>query len=166
MRPASSLWLIPLVVVSGGPSAYWRAFFNQGAEDLTGVAMLATTPSSGSLVQTLQHSFLAPWGYWQLAAAVLVLAPAGVVQSSLVAAALGARSRWRARSVRTSCFDLLFQETVTTRYALPLVVPVAYLAVRGVHRCFREALAVAAAIALGVTVGRRGRSARCSDMAG
>src|SRR5439155_10653832 len=28
-------------------------------------------------------------------------------------------------------FDLLFQEAVTTRYALPLVVPVAYLAVRG-----------------------------------
>ena len=28
-------------------------------------------------------------------------------------------------------FDLLFQETITTRYALPLVVPVAYLAVRG-----------------------------------
>ena len=28
-------------------------------------------------------------------------------------------------------FDLLFQETITTRYALPLVVPVGYLAVRG-----------------------------------
>ena len=28
-------------------------------------------------------------------------------------------------------FDLLFQETITTRYALPLVVPVGYLAMRG-----------------------------------
>ncbi len=28
-------------------------------------------------------------------------------------------------------FDLLFQETITTRYALPLVIPMAFLAVRG-----------------------------------
>src|SRR6185436_19495395 len=25
-------WLVPLVVVTGGPAAYWRALFNQGAE--------------------------------------------------------------------------------------------------------------------------------------
>jgi hypothetical protein len=34
-------------------------------------------------------------------------------------------------------FDLLFQEAITTRYALPLVIPVAYLVVRGaslIHR--------------------------------
>ncbi len=30
-------------------------------------------------------------------------------------------------------FHLLFQETVTTRYALPLVPAVAYLAVRGLY---------------------------------
>src|SRR4051812_43858307 len=39
------LWFVPLVVVSGGLRAYWSALFNQGAEDLTGVAMLATTPT-------------------------------------------------------------------------------------------------------------------------
>ena len=35
------------------------------------------------------------------------------------------------RSCRTRIFHLLFQETVTTRYALPLVPAMAYLAVRG-----------------------------------
>ena len=39
-------------------------------------------------------------------------------------------------------FDLLFQETITTRYALPLVVPVAYLGVR--------ARGVSAAMAAGI----------------
>ena len=45
MRAGVLVGLVPLVVVSGGPSAYWRVFYNQGAEDLTGVAMLATTPT-------------------------------------------------------------------------------------------------------------------------
>src|SRR5207247_173849 len=35
-------------------------------------------------------------------------------------------------------FDLLFQETVTTRYALPLVPPMAYLAVRAQTRFVRS----------------------------
>ena len=42
-------------------------------------------------------------------------------------------------------FDILFQETATTRYALPAVVPVAYLAAAGLDRLRRRA-------ALGVTI--------------
>ena len=37
-------------------------------------------------------------------------------------------------------FDLLFQETATSRYALPFVVPVAYLAAAGAG-CCRESRA-------------------------
>ncbi len=41
-------------------------------------------------------------------------------------------------------FDLLFQETITTRYALPLVVPVGYLAMRGASLLPRRGGVVAA----------------------
>ena len=44
-------------------------------------------------------------------------------------------------------FDLLFQETFTGRYALPLVVPIAYLAVAGLRAC-RGILGLAVAVAL------------------
>ena len=36
-------WAVPLVVLAGGLSAYWRAVFAQGAEDLSGIQMLWTT---------------------------------------------------------------------------------------------------------------------------
>jgi hypothetical protein len=122
-------WAIPLVLVSGGPSAYLRLFYSQGAEDLTGVAMLATTPTVRQLARALQYGFVAPWGEWPIAAAALTLAAIGFVFMVL-------RDR-RALLVLVVAFgpylvfDLLFQETITTRYALPLVIPVGYLAIRG-----------------------------------
>ena len=58
----------------------------------------------------------------------------------LAAAAIGAAVMlWRSRDALAILavafapylvFDVMFQETFTTRYALPLVVPVAYLATR------------------------------------
>jgi hypothetical protein len=123
------LWAIPLVVASGGPRAYWAALFWQGADDLSGVTMVATTPTVRQLAEALRYALIAPWGYWQAGAAVLVLAVVGVV------------AMWRdARPSLTALmvafgpyflFDILFQETITTRYALPLVIPASYLAVRG-----------------------------------
>ena len=58
------IWAIPLLIVSG-PVKYVQTFWNQGAEDLTGVAMLATTHTVSLLVHTLQNQLIAPWGYWQ-----------------------------------------------------------------------------------------------------
>jgi hypothetical protein len=123
------VWGVPLVMLTGGPEAYWHALRGQGAEDLTGIAMLWTKPAPRQLASALYYAFIAPWASWQLAAAMLVLA------------AFGMARMWReARSplwtlaaafVPYLCFDLVFQETFTTRYALPLVVPIAYLAVRG-----------------------------------
>ena len=122
-------WAIPLLLVSGGPAAYLKVFYSQGAEDLTGVAMLATTPTPRQLVKALQHAFVAPWGAWPIATVALLLAAGGLAHMMM-------RSRRAPLTLAVAfgpylLFDLLFQETITTRYALPLVVPVGYLAVRG-----------------------------------
>mgnify|MGYP000889328444 CR=1 FL=1 len=123
------LWALPLVMISGGPTAYLRVFYSQGAEDLTGVAMLATTPTVRQLVTALQFTFIAPWGDWRLAGVVLAFAATGVV-------ALVLRDRTTLGRLAIAygpyvAFDLLFQESITTRYALPTVIPVSYLALRG-----------------------------------
>jgi hypothetical protein len=142
------LWFVPLVIASGGPEAYWAALFNQGAEDLTGVKMLATTPTVRQLATALRYTLLEPWGYLAL----------GGVAAAL--AAIGAFERLRA-SPRVfwilvlafgpyAAFDLLFQESITTRYALPLVVPLAYLAVRGCALLPRST-GLVAAVALAFT---------------
>jgi hypothetical protein len=138
-------WAIPLVWVSGGLGPYWQALSNQGAEDLSGVAMLATTPTLRQLVTALQYAFVAPWGYWQLAAPVLVLAAAGAVH--FVRRAPRAFLTLLTAFGPYFVFDLLFQESVTTRYALPLVVPISYLVVRGVSM-----LPSIPAVGLGLTV--------------
>ena len=128
------LWAIPLLIVSG-PATYLRTFWNQGAEDIGGVAMLATTHTVSLLLSTLRDQLIAPWGYWPTGSLVVALAIVGFVQMA-----------WRDRPALTrlvACFgpylvfDLLFQEAITTRYALPLVIPAAYLVIRGasfIHR--------------------------------
>jgi hypothetical protein len=139
-RPASTfaagylsgvvLWAVPLLALSGGPRAYWDAIAFQGSADLSGVTMLWTTPTPRQLIAVFEHGFLAPWGWWPLAFAVLMLVAVGGVQLivrkpqvvATLAAAFGPYL----------VFHMLFQETVTTRYALPLVVPVAFLAAVGI----------------------------------
>ncbi|HEX7942574.1 MAG TPA: hypothetical protein VF488_12255, partial [Gemmatimonadaceae bacterium] len=136
-------WAIPLVLVSGGPAAYLRVFYSQGAEDLTGVAMLATTPTVRQAVLAFQVHFIGPWGHWPLATVALVLAAAGFVVMAL-------RDRRALLALVVAfgpylVFDVLFQETITTRYALPLVVPIGYLAVRGASLLPRSAAVLVAA---------------------
>ncbi len=124
------LWAVPLVMLNGGPRAYWHALSEQGAEDLSGVQMLWTTPTARQLVLSAYYGFIAPWAVWQLAAGVLLFALAGLtlmyLQSRTSLAVLAAAF------VPYFVFDVLFQETITTRYALPLVPPIAYLAIRAV----------------------------------
>lgn len=138
------IWAIPLLIISG-PMKYVDTFWNQGAEDLTGVAMLATTHSASLLVHTLQEQLITPWGYWQ--------AGAGVVGLAIVGAGYLAWRDRRPLITLIACFgpylvfDLLFQEAITTRYGLPLVIPIAYLAVRGVSLLHRN-IAVVATVAI------------------
>ena len=160
-----ALWAVPLVWLTGGPSAYWRVLHAQGAEDFSGVTMLWTTPTARELVRTLYYAFVAPWGPLWLAVTVLAVAAIGV-----------ARLLWRDRAPLAVLavafgpylvFDLLFQEAVTTRYALPLVVPVAFLAVCGLTALPRRVSAVAVAVlaVVGGGVGERTLRGYASDPA-
>jgi hypothetical protein len=131
------LWAIPLVLITGGPVAYWHALFNQGAEDLGNIQMLWTRHGARDVADGLYYALVAPWALWPVASIVLV------------AVALGTAWLWRhARQALLTLalafgpylvFDLLFQETFTSRYALPLVVPFAYLAAAGLRWAPREA---------------------------
>ena len=123
------VWAIPLVWLSGGPAEYWRALSNQGAEDFGGVTMLWTMPTPRELASALYYAFGAPWGIWPLALVVLVFALVGFAR--LFRARPAALATLAFAFVPYFLFDALFQETFTTRYALPLVVPIAYLAVQG-----------------------------------
>lgn len=138
-------WAVPLLALSGGPAAYWRAVFDQGAEDLSGVQMLWTTRSARQLLVALNSAFVAPWAVPVVAALVAVLAIAGAVR--LYRASRSAFVTLLVAFGPYFVFDLLFQESVTTRYALPLVVPTAYLAACGLLIAGRPA-AIAIAVVL------------------
>jgi hypothetical protein len=138
-------WAIPLVILSGGPAEYARAVFTQGAEDLGGVEMLWTTRTPRQLLVALNSALVAPWAVPWVAAFVLALAAAGAVH--LYRTSRPALTTLIVAFGPYAIFDLLFQESVTTRYALPLVVPMAFLAVWGLLIAGPIA-AVVAAIAL------------------
>ena len=122
-------WFVPLILASGGPAQYLQALASQGSEDFTGVVMLWTTPTPRQLVAALAATFLTPWPFPATAAGVLLLGTFGLVvllreyRAGLVTLV--------ALFAPYLVFHLVFQETATTRYGLPLVVPVAYLAVVG-----------------------------------
>ena len=141
------VWFVPLVIVSGGPLAYWHALFDQGAEDLGNIQMLWTRHDARAIADALYYAFVSPWAAWPMASVVLVLAALGVVWAvrraphALVWLAVGFGPYL--------VFDLLFQETFTSRYALPLVIPMAYLAVCGTRLLpGRWGLAVAIPLAM------------------
>lgn len=142
-----TVWFVPLVIVSGGPSAYWHALFDQGAEDLGNIQMLWNDHGARDVADALYYAFVAPWAAWPIAAAVLVCASLGIVR-------LFRRRRQTLVILAVAfgpylVFDLLFQEIFTSRYALPLVVPVAYLAVAGLRLLpWDTGLAFALAIAM------------------
>ena len=124
------LWAIPMIVTSGGPSAYMRALTFQANADFTGIEMLWTRHSPRAILSALVNTFVWPWNWW-LGIAMCALAAIG-----------SARLLWRAPRALTALlvafgpyaiFHLLFQETVTTRYALPLLAPVVYAALSGIE---------------------------------
>ena len=127
---AGLAWAVPLVVLSGGIDAYLAALGNQAGEDFVGASMWWTDRSARGLLFALQRSFLWPWGGPIVGAVVITCAAAGVLRLMV---------RQRAPLLILSAaygpyalFHLLFQETPMVRYALPLVPPVAFLAVCGV----------------------------------
>lgn len=122
-------WGIPLLVASGGLDAYLRALSAQGGEDFAGADMLVTHPTPRRLVRGLVWTVAYPWGDKHLALIVIGLALIG-------STAMWWRVRESAKILCITClpyaiFHLLFQEPTASRYALPLVPAVSYLAVRG-----------------------------------
>ena len=140
-------WFVPLVVISGGPAGYWRALTNQGAEDFGNIVMLWTKRDLRTLVDTLYFALVAPWATWTVAIVVLVFALLGIARlwrtnrTALAILAAGFAPYF--------VFDVLFQEAFTTRYALPVVVPMAYLSMAGTRWLPRNAGIVVAVLVAG-----------------
>jgi hypothetical protein len=142
------VWLVPMIAVSGGTAAYLAALGSQAGDDLAGVTMLAFNLTPRVLAGALVDTVLVPWVSRPLGVAVLVLSAAGL-------GALAVRDRRALLLVLVAwapyaAFHLLFQETATSRYALPLVPAMAYLAVRGASLAGTKAGIAAVAVLAGV----------------
>jgi hypothetical protein len=127
-----AIWAVPLIVASGGVGSYIVALGAQAGEDFGGVQMLWTSRSARLVLNALLDSFVLLWGSLVLGGAVLLAAVAGLLRL-LGARALTTIGLLFVLFAPYAVFHLLFHETVTMRYALPLVVPVAYLCVRAVN---------------------------------
>ena len=143
----AAAWAVPLLVASGGLDAYLYALGAQAGEDFSGVVMLWTHRTPRVAATALLNSFVWPWGWW-LGVAVSALALLGAV-----------RLLWRAPRAALvllvafgpyAIFHLLFHETETVRYALPLLPPVVYLAMSAVESQRVRLLLPVTALALGI----------------
>jgi hypothetical protein len=121
------VWAIPLFLVSGGISSYAAALGSQAGEDFSGVVMLWTVRTPRVAVDAVVYSFLWPWGHPIVGAIVIVLA--GVGAGRLLWRMPAALAVVLVAFVPYAVFHLLFHETITVRYALPLVVPISFLLV-------------------------------------
>jgi hypothetical protein len=139
----SMAWALPLIVASGGLDAYLAALGSQAGEDFAGVEMLSLNPTPRLVALAMVRTFVHPWDSLALGAIVVALAALG-----LASLAWRDRRGLLALSLVTLpylAFHLLFQDTTFVRYALPLVPPVAYLAVTGLLSVGTPRLGVAAA---------------------
>jgi hypothetical protein len=114
--------------------------------------MLWTTRTKAAALDAAMYSFLWPWGHPVAGAIVLLIALVGILRTlGVMPRALGLLIVGYAPY---AVFHLLFQETITVRYALPLVVPIAFLAVcaldwgRGVSAILGTTALVAWSVAL------------------
>jgi Protein of unknown function (DUF2723) len=123
------IWAVPLLIASGGPLTYRAAIAAQGSEDFAGVDMLYRNPGARRLAFALLETFIYPWASPVLGWTIFVLAVVGTLallrRAPRVALLLGVL-------IGPYLFvHLLFHETVTTRYALPLIPVMVFLAVKG-----------------------------------
>lgn len=135
-------WGIPLLVASGGLGPYLSALGTQAGEDFAGGEMLYTNPSPRAVAFALMRTFIDPWDSSVLGVVVLVLAGVGLARL-----ALRDRRTLAAIVAMTApylVFHLAFQDTSFVRYALPLVPPVAFLAMRGAAVAADRGVAAAA----------------------
>lgn len=137
-------WGIPLLIASGGVQAYLAALNTQAAEDFSWVDMLWSNPTPRHIAIGLYQALVLPWASIPVAAAVGVAAIVGLL------VALVREPRILAILVfgflPYLLFHLLFQQLDTVRYALPIVIPVAWLAARGFALARRFSSLIAAPV--------------------
>ena len=122
------VWAIPLLVASGGLAQYRAAFAGQAAEQFTGLDIFLSNPTPRRMALGIIAALVGPWAAPPLGWIVVAIAIAGLallVWRAPVAAAL-----LLVAFVPYAVFHLIVQESYS-RYALPLVPAVGYLAVRG-----------------------------------
>ena len=112
--------------------------------------VLWRTLTARTVFHALVNSFVWPWGTLALGTIVTALATmgalTGVLKSPKALAVL------MVSFGPYAIFHLLLQETLTTRYALPLVIPIAYLCVRGATALRVSPFAEIAIIAAGLVM--------------
>lgn len=126
----SALWLLPVVVASGGISAYTRAFGRTVSEAAAWEPLLRHLSLNG-LVRALDAALLQPWGEKTLGFTVLALAALG----------FGSLLSHRRKSLVLGSISfgpyfllhLFFQHVETTRYSLLYLPFVCWLAIEGAH---------------------------------
>ena len=144
-------WAVPLAVASGGLQAYLAALGTQAGEDFAWVNMLWTEPTARRASIALYETFALPWALPGLARVVGVASLIGLVRTAVRTP--------RALFIMATAFvpygvyHLLFQETFTVRYALPLLPGVVWLACQGAGAAGRFAPAIQGLlVAAGLTV--------------
>ena len=134
-------WGIPLLIASGGVRAYLAALNTQADQDFSWVDMLWSHPTPRHIAIGVYQALVLPWASIPLAVAVGVAATIGALVSVLreprVLLVLAVAF------VPYFAFHLLFQQLDTARYALPIMVPVAWLAARSFALAGRFASIVA-----------------------
>lgn len=152
------IWAVPLVVANGGVGGYLHALGSQASEDFTGVVMLWTTRRARVALNALTYSFLWPWGGLIVGTIALIVGVIGL-----------ARLAWRQPSTVLwlgiafapyAIFHLLFHETATVRYALPLVIPLAFLIASGLDLAGRRGSMILSAALIATLLFMAGPAAR------
>ena len=138
-------WAVPLIGVVGGPAEYLRLMTTAAAHDVQGVEMLATHPGPRLLALALFRTFIVPWGSDVLGWSAFGLAALGAFR--LARHNRQALGFVAAMAMPYLAFHLLFQETVSIRYSLPLV-PISCLLIIANfrRRPTRSAIALTAAL--------------------
>jgi Protein of unknown function (DUF2723) len=154
---ATLAWAMPLIALTGGPGGYLAALGSQAGEDFVGVVMLWTNPTPRVAVFALLNTFVLPWDASWLGGMIATVALIGAIV--LVRRGVSAVLLLLVTFGPYAIFHLLFQETLTVRYALPLVPAVALLAAvtlaeaRPVPGTVATAALVVAALIHGVPAG-------------
>ena len=143
-------WAVPLLIATGGIDGYRRALGTQAAEDFGWVDMLWSNPTPRRLAFSLYETFVLPWASTPLAAVIAFTAIAGgLVALARARGALGVMLLGFAAYIP---YHLLFQETITVRYALPILPLLAWLVVRGLAPVRRGFVFVAVPIIGAATI--------------